>query len=209
MPLKSALNTFPGQMQRQPGKPMPMNGNVPKPMLDGIAYAGGNPNFDERTGQFINQGGMGQGNPVRPPQQEQLTRLSPGVYRNSQGQLVNQSGSMLPNQPDRSQQSGFAGTSRDIVQNLQPFNPNGFGPKPPAAIGIPSNFNPNGFGGQQPINPIYYFNQQQPVNPIYQMNPQQMQQMQQMQQQLQQQAQPRQQLQQATQALGNVFRSGR
>lgn len=51
-----------------------------------------------------------QGGPGRPkfpptqssqPQPQPLTRLSPGVYRDASGALVNQQGGMLPNQPQR------------------------------------------------------------------------------------------------------------
>ena len=39
--------------------------------------------------------------PQPQPQPQQLTRLSPGVYRDASGALVNQQGGMLPNQPQR------------------------------------------------------------------------------------------------------------
>lgn len=39
--------------------------------------------------------------PQPQPQPQQLTRLSPGVYRDASGALVNQQGGALPNQPQR------------------------------------------------------------------------------------------------------------
>lgn len=46
---------------------------------------GGTPNFDERTGVKIPRA-----------KKEELKRLSPGVYRNAQGDLVSSSGKKLP-----------------------------------------------------------------------------------------------------------------
>lgn len=112
MPPRSALNTMPGQFQHQPGKPMNPN--------DPMAYAGGNPNFDERTGRFINppqqMPSMGQqiAQGLRP--QQPLQRLSPGVYRGPDGSLVNSRGGNLPNQPQRQPQA--------TIQPMQPMQPN-------------------------------------------------------------------------------------
>lgn len=98
----------------------------------GRAYAGGNPNFDERTGRFINQ------QPPRPMMGEQiaqgmpqqLQRVSPGVYRAADGSLVNGQGGALPQQPQPPQQPNqftrdqFPGRqfSRDMMPQ-QPMNP--------------------------------------------------------------------------------------
>lgn len=111
--------------------------------LGGQAYAGGNPNFDERSGQFNNliryndprsaQGpdrmGMPQAYPDRiadpmRPQGDRgpLTRVSPGVYRNTQGQLTGPGGRVMPNQPNRNPAQGNA---TDMWNNMQPQNPQG------------------------------------------------------------------------------------
>ena len=119
--------------------------------LDGQAYAGGNPNFDERSGQFNNliryndprsaQGpdrmGMPQAYPDRiadpmRPQGDRgpLTRVSPGVYRNTQGQLTGPGGRVMPNQPNRNPAQNYYtgpwGTGyTDLYNNMQPQNPQG------------------------------------------------------------------------------------
>jgi len=140
------------------------------------AYAGGNPNFDERTGQSNNlirynnpsfpQGpdrmGMPQAYPDRiadpmRPQGDRgpLTRLSPGVYRNTQGQLTGPGGRVMPNQPNR---DAMQGNMTNMFNNMQPQNPQGnisdlynnmqpYNPKGPQGT-LP-------YGGQQPQNPIY------------------------------------------------------
>lgn len=109
--------------------------------LGGQAYAGGNPNFDERSGQFNNliryndprsaQGpdrmGMPQAYPDRiadpmRPQGDRgpLTRVSPGVYRNTQGQLTGPGGRAMPNQPNRNPAQNY---TTDMWNNMQPQNP--------------------------------------------------------------------------------------
>ena len=153
-------------------------GGASKNPDNGQAYAGGNPNFDERSGQFNNlirynnprsaQGpdrmGMPQAYPDRiadpmRPQGDRgpLTRVSPGVYRNTQGQLTGPGGRVMPNQPNRNPAQGNA---TDMWNNMQPQNPQG---------NISNKFydmvlqpgNPKGpqgtlpYGGQQPQNPIY------------------------------------------------------
>jgi hypothetical protein len=151
------------------------------------AYAGGDPNFDERSGQFNNliryndprsaQGpdrmGMPQAYPDRiadpmRPQGDRgpLTRVSPGVYRNTQGQLTGPGGRAMPNQPNRNPAQGYA---TDMYNNMQPqspqdnisdmFNnmvqqpgyPNGKGP----ARDVYSPMGSGGYDLNQAQNPIY------------------------------------------------------
>jgi len=139
--------------------------------LGGQAYAGGNPNFDERTGQSNNlirynnpnfpQGpdrmGMPQAYPDRiadpmRPQGDRgpLTRLSPGVYRNTQGQLTGPGGRAMPNQPNRNPAQGYA---TDMYNNMvqQPGYPNGKGP----ARDVYSPMGSGGYDINQAQNPIY------------------------------------------------------
>jgi hypothetical protein len=139
--------------------------------LGGQAYAGGNPNFDERSGQFNNliryndprsaQGpdrmGMPQAYPDRiadpmRPQGDRgpLTRLSPGVYRNTQGQLTGPGGRVMPNQPNRNPVQGYA---TDMYNNMvqQPGYPNGKGP----ARDVYSPMGSGGYDLNQAQNPIY------------------------------------------------------
>lgn len=144
--------------------------------LGGQAYAGGNPNFDERSGQFNNliryndprsaQGpdrmGMPQAYPDRiadpmRPQEDRgpLTRVSPGVYRNTQGQLTGPGGRVMPNQPNRNPAQDNAA---DMWNNMQPQNPQG---NMSNLFNDLRSQNPKGpqgtlpYGGQQPQNPIY------------------------------------------------------
>lgn len=58
---------------------------------------------DPRASTMPVQGGPGrpQFPPTQSSQPQQLTRLSPGVYRDASGALVNQQGGALPNQPQR------------------------------------------------------------------------------------------------------------
>lgn len=150
------------------------------------AYAGGDPNFDERSGQFNNliryndprsaQGpdrmGMPQAYPDRiadpmRPQGDRgpLTRVSPGVYRNTQGQLTGPGGRVMPNQPNRNPaQNYYAGPwgtgYTDLYNNMQPQNPQGnISNKFYDMVQQPGNpKGPQGtlpYGGQQPQNPIY------------------------------------------------------
>lgn len=84
-----------------------------------------------------------QGGPGRPkfpptqssqPQPQPLTRLSPGVYRDASGALVNQQGGMLPNQPQRGGMAqpmptpegiyGGAGTIPGARQDMLQIPPN-------------------------------------------------------------------------------------
>jgi len=135
--------------------------------LGGQAYAGGNPNFDERTGQFTNRDpgfsrgpdrmGMPQAYPDRiadpmRPQGDRgpLTRLSPGVYRNTQGQLTGPGGRVMPNQPNRNPAQGYA---TDMWNNMvqQPGYPNGKGP----ARDVYSPMGSGGYDLNQAQNPIY------------------------------------------------------
>ena len=139
--------------------------------LGGQAYAGGNPNFDERTGQFNNpsrfrDSGFPQGpdrmgmpqaypdriaDPMRPQgDRGPLTRLSPGVYRNTQGQLTGPGGRVMPNQPNRNPAQGYA---TDMWNNMvqQPGYPNGKGP----ARDVYSPMGSGGYDLNQAQNPIY------------------------------------------------------
>ena len=135
--------------------------------LGGQAYAGGNPNFDERTGQFTNRDpgfsrgpdrmGMPQAYPDRiadpmRPQGDRgpLTRVSPGVYRNTQGQLTGPGGRAMPNQPNRNPAQGYA---TDMYNNMvqQPGYPNGKGP----ARDVYSPMGSGGYDINQAQNPIY------------------------------------------------------
>ena len=99
-------------------------------MQGGNVYAGGSPNFDERTGRFIQQPHTGtpvyipersgmpphSGSPIYTPEnapprhgpgfQAPLERVSPGIYRNASGDLVNSSGGRLPGNVYR--QPGYA-----------------------------------------------------------------------------------------------------
>lgn len=143
---------------------------------DGIAYAGGNPNFDESTGRFINQPAQGQipyrsdlrdmtpqqqqqvqqgirdlNRDIRQQEMQNLTRLSPGVYRNQAGDLVNRRGGMLPNQPDRNR-------AMNQVQNIaQQWNSGGYGNYQPRE----ENFMPLIQGPGGAINAPYMFPQGQ------------------------------------------------
>jgi hypothetical protein len=61
--------------------------------------------------------------PMRPQgDRGPLTRLSPGVYRNTQGQLTGPGGRAMPNQPNRNPAQGYA---TDMWNNMQPQNPQG------------------------------------------------------------------------------------
>lgn len=82
-------------------QPMPRGYNEARDL-----YAGGNPNFDERTGQYIQNG-------MQKLQEPPMQRLSPGVYRNAQGQLVNSVGQIQSQQPQQPQQS-------QQMQQMQP-----------------------------------------------------------------------------------------
>lgn len=72
--------------------------------------------------------------PQPQPQPQQLTRLSPGVYRDASGALVNQQGGMLPNQPQRGGMAqpmptpegiyGAAGAIRGARQDMLQIPPN-------------------------------------------------------------------------------------
>lgn len=84
----------------------------------------------------------------------QLTRLSPGVYRNERGDLVNSRGGMLPNQPGRDRQRDARREVESGFSGMRP--PNGKGPAATEGLG-----GPTGGGYQAP----YDFNQAQ--NPIY------------------------------------------
>jgi hypothetical protein len=131
---------------------------------DGQIYAGGSPNFDERTGQFRQPPHSGNPvyipeNPQMPPHsggpigipenrgpvkgpgfQAPLQRVSPGIYRNASGDLVNSSGGRLPgnvyrqpgyaqHDPRRNQQQVIqgalqgvgAGADGSLGGNLQPM----------------------------------------------------------------------------------------
>ena len=146
-------------------------GGAPRNADMGQAYAGGNPNFDERSGQFNNliryndprsaQGpdrmGMPQAYPDRiadpmRPQGDRgpLTRLSPGVYRNTQGQLTGPGGRVMPNQPNRNPAQDNAA---DMFNNMvkQPGYPNGKGP----ARDVYSPMGSGGYDLNQAQNPIY------------------------------------------------------
>ena len=85
---------------------MPPYDKAPEATTQPVAYAGGNPYFDERTGQFTgpqaykNVGGMGN-RIAESMQPQEMQRLSPGVYRGADGSLVDSTGRMLPNQPQR------------------------------------------------------------------------------------------------------------
>ena len=164
------------QRMSQYGQGMPANvvgglGSGIAAGLGGQAYAGGNPNFDERTGQSNNlirynnpnfpQGpdrmGMPQAYPDRiadpmRPQGDRgpLTRLSPGVYRNTQGQLTGPGGRAMPNQPNRNPAQGYA---TDMYNNMvqQPGYPNGKGP----ARDVYSPMGSGGYDLNQAQNPIY------------------------------------------------------
>ena len=146
-------------------------GGASKNPNNGQVYAGGNPNFDERSGQSNNlirynnpnfpQGpdrmGMPQAYPDRiadpmRPQGDRgpLTRLSPGVYRNTQGQLTGPGGRVMPNQPNRNPAQGYA---TDMYNNMvqQPGYPNGKGP----ARDVYSPMGSGGYDLNQAQNPIY------------------------------------------------------
>lgn len=155
-----------------------MLGGSPAARREQMAYAGGSRNFDERTGQYNrppgrpmrgpDQMGMPQAYPdrIEDPMRNrgrgrdrepgQLTRLSPGVYRNAQGALVNSRGGRLPNQP-----------RRDSMQDLQREVDRGFaGMQPPNGKGPEGTYGlDRGFGGG--YNLPYDFGQGQ--NPMYQM----------------------------------------
>ena len=148
----------------------PDPGGASKNSDNGQVYAGGNPNFDER-GQSNNlirynnpnfpQGpdrmGMPQAYPDRiadpmRPQGDRgpLTRVSPGVYRNTQGQLTGPGGRVMPNQPNRNPAQGYA---TDMYNNMvqQPGYPNGKGP----ARDVYSPMGSGGYDLNQAQNPIY------------------------------------------------------
>lgn len=91
------------------------------PMGNPDMFAGGNPQFNERRGQmnaqpFSPQGAPATGGPAtmgsaqsQRPQRPQVTageRLSPGVYRGSDGSLVGKNGRPLPNQGGGGQGGG-------------------------------------------------------------------------------------------------------
>lgn len=61
------------------------------PVSKDMVYLGGSKDFDELTGKYRSSG---RATPAP-------TRLSPGVYRDSQGRLVGQGGRPLPQQPQR------------------------------------------------------------------------------------------------------------
>jgi len=118
-------------------RPMPRR-TMPKDYRDQpVAYVGGNPYFDERTGQFTGPQAYKNfdldkalANMRLGAQPQEMQRLSPGVYRGADGSLVNSSGRMLPNQPQRQPmppQSSPMPPSRPFGQNLNPnsgaFNP--------------------------------------------------------------------------------------
>lgn len=171
-----------------------------------IAYTGGSRNFDERTGQYNrppgrpmrgpDQMGMPQAYPDRiedpmrnrgrgrDRERGQLTRLSPGVYRNAQGTLVNSRGGRLPNQPRRDNMQDLQREVDRGFAGMQP--PNGKGPEGTYGLdrgfgggyNLPYDFgqgqNPmyqmpmNQFGLQpQPQNYMPYMQPQMPQNPIY------------------------------------------
>lgn len=99
-------------------------------MQGGNVYAGGSPNFDEMSGQYRQPPHTGSPvyipeNPQQPPHsgspigipenrrpvkgpgfQGPLQRVSPGIYRNASGDLVNSSGGRLPGNVYR--QPGYA-----------------------------------------------------------------------------------------------------
>lgn len=119
-----------------PPRDMPPYDKAPEATTQPIAYAGGNPYFDERTGQFTgpqaykNVGGMGN-RIAESMQPQEMQRLSPGVYRGADGSLVDSTGRMLPNQPQRQPmppQSSNMPTSRPFGQNFNP-NPGPFNPQ--------------------------------------------------------------------------------
>lgn len=112
-------------------------------------FAGGNPNFDERTGQYKPS--------MSPPltQAPPLQRLSPGVYRNSQGQLVGSQGQQLP---------GAAGRMAQHPPQQQPYPGSVLG-------GLVGGAGATGGFGNKP----YYFPPGQQMYPgAFQMLPQQL-----------------------------------
>lgn len=148
---------------------------------DGIAYAGGNPNFDETTGRFTNQPAQGQipyrsdlrdmtpqqqqqvqqgirdlNRDIRQQEMQNLTRLSPGVYRNQAGDLVNRRGGMLPNQPDRNRAMN---QMQNIAQQWTPGGQGGYGGGFTGGF-LRDQFSQN-FGSMGPINAPYTFPQGQ------------------------------------------------
>jgi hypothetical protein len=89
--------------------------------------------------------------PMRPQgDRGPLTRLSPGVYRNTQGQLTGPGGRVMPNQPNRNPVQGYA---TDMYNNMvqQPGYPNGKGP----ARDVYSPMGSGGYDLNQAQNPIY------------------------------------------------------
>lgn len=115
-------------------------------MQGGNVYAGGSPNFDERTGRFIQQPHTGtpvyipersgmpphSGSPIYTPEnppprhgpgfQGPLERVSPGIYRNASGDLVNSSGGRLPGnvyrQPGYAQHDPNRNNMNDTIQDV-------------------------------------------------------------------------------------------
>jgi len=166
-PMQAAIPPYPGMPANNVGS----LGSGIAAGLGGQAYAGGNPNFDERTGQFNNpsrfrDSGFPQGpdrmgmpqaypdriaDPMRPQgDRGPLTRLSPGVYRNTQGQLTGPGGRVMPNQPNRNPaQDNAADMFNNMVQ--QPGYPNGKGP----ARDVYSPMGSGGYDLNQAQNPIY------------------------------------------------------
>ena len=91
-----------------PTRDMPPYDKAPEATTQPVAYAGGNPYFDERTGQFTGPQAYKNfdldkalANMRLGAQPQEMQRLSPGVYRGANGSLVDSTGRMLPNQPQR------------------------------------------------------------------------------------------------------------
>tara|TARA_R110000868_G_scaffold290821_1_gene551010 strand:- start:2704 stop:3333 length:630 start_codon:yes stop_codon:yes gene_type:complete len=141
---------------------------VPTGKLPGRVYAGGTPYFDERTGKrTVPPQSPQMGPPLT--QAPQMQRVSPGVYRNPQGQLIQQQQPQRPPMPSQRpgmqpmQQpqeaytgmgSAFGNKPYMFPQPQQPFNnqfQSGFG----TGIGA-------AFGGQPEQMPQQQYNQQQP-----------------------------------------------
>ena len=111
-----------------------------------VVYTGGSKDFDEVTGKYRSSG---RATPAP-------TRLSPGVYRDSQGRLVGQGGRPLPQQPQRPpmqqqpprpiewspQQPGQQGKgpARDVYTPL-PQPPMGLKPQQPDYTGGTGDYN--------------------------------------------------------------------
>lgn len=76
-------------MAKQQSKLVGALAKVPTGKLPGRVYAGGTPYFDERTGKrTVPPQSPQMGPPLT--QAPQMQRVSPGVYRNPQGQLIQQ-----------------------------------------------------------------------------------------------------------------------